>query len=796
MMRNFTLALILLISGGCTQMPPQKTPETASTGTGQNQTAATATNSIPTRPQDPKMKAFIDDLMGKMTLEEKIGQLNLVSVGFTVTGPVVSENVDENITKGLVGGVFNTFTPIAVRKLQEKAITQSRLKIPLLFGYDVIHGHRTIFPMPIALAASWDLAAIERSARIAADEASADGLNWVFSPMVDIARDPRWGRIAEGAGEDTWLGCQIAKAMVRGYQGNDLSANNTVMACVKHFALYGAAEAGRDYNTTDMSERRMMEEYLPPYKAALDAGAASVMSSFNDINGVAATGNRWLMTELLRNQWGFDGMVVTDYTAINELIPHGLGKNEYEVAKVALDAGIDMDMVGEVFLKHLGQLVKDKKVTEDQINVACRRILEAKYKLGLFEDPYRYANEQRAKETLLKKEYRDASRDIARRTMVLLKNRNQTLPLKKTGSIALVGPLVKSQVDQLGNWNGAGDWKQAISVEQGIRNVAGPGLKITYAKGANIADDTLMLRRLNAHGGNIEVDPRSAEAMIREAVQVARRADVVVAVVGESQGMTGEASSRSDITLPGRQLDLLKALKATGKPLVVVLMNGRPMALKWENDNVDAMLEAWFPGTEGGNAIADVLFGNYNPSGKITATFPQNVGQVPIYYNAKMTGRPYGGQQLDKYKSRYLDVSNDPLYPFGFGLSYTTFSISAPTLSTANLQPGGNMTVSVQVQNTGNYDGEEVVQLYVQDLVGTVSRPVKELKNFRKVFLKKGETQTVTFTLTENDLKFYDINMKYVAEPGDFMVYVGSNSRDVKSAPFTLTASGASAGNP
>ncbi|MGV3540799.1 MAG: beta-glucosidase BglX [Rufibacter sp.] len=777
-MKKLSLALAFSVSLVSPQLYAQKA---------KTKKATQATVQQKTTPVDPaKMKKFIDDLMAKMTLEEKIGQLNLVSVGFTVTGPVVSENVDEKITKGLVGGVFNTFTPIAVRKLQEKALSQSRLKIPLIFGYDVIHGHRTIFPMPIGLAASWDLAAIERSARIAADEASADGLNWVFSPMVDIARDARWGRIAEGSGEDTYLGSQIARAMVRGYQGTDLAAYNTVMACVKHFALYGAAEAGRDYNTTDMSDRRMFDEYLPPYKAALDAGAASVMTSFNDINGVPATGNKWLMTDLLRKKWGFDGFVVTDYTAINELIPHGMGKNEYEVAKVALDAGVDMDMVGEVFLKHLHQLVKDGKVTEAQVDVACRRILEGKYKLGLFDDPFRYVNEQRAKETLLKKEYREAARDIARRTMVLLKNQNQTLPLKKTASIALVGPLVKSQIDQLGNWNGAGDWKQAISVEQGIRNVAGPNVKITYAKGANIASDTLMLKRLNAHGGMLEIDKRSPEEMIREAVQVAKNAEVVVAVVGESQGMTGEASSRADITLPGHQLDLLKALKATGKPLVVVLMNGRPLALKWENDNADAILETWFAGTEGGNAIADVLFGNYNPSGKITATFPVSVGQLPIYYSQKNTGRPYAGELLDKYKSRYLDVPNEPLYPFGFGLSYTSFSYTAPTLSSNTLKAGGNLTVTVQVKNTGNFDGEEVVQLYVQDLVGSVSRPVKELKHFKKIFLKKGETQTVTFTVSEEDLKFHDINMNYVAEPGDFNVYVGTNSRDVQKASFTL----------
>ncbi|GGG54904.1 glycosyl hydrolase [Hymenobacter glacieicola] len=736
---------------------------------------------------DEKMNKFISDLMQKMTLEEKIGQLNLITVGFDVTGPMVSKDVDANIRKGNVGSVLNTFTPTAARKLQEMAVKESRLHIPLIFGYDVIHGHRTIFPIALGLASSWDLQAIERSARIAAEEASADGLNWVYSPMVDIARDPRWGRISEGSGEDPYLGSQIARVMVHGYQGDDLSKPNTVMACVKHFALYGAAEAGRDYNTTDMSLVRMYNEYLPPYKAAVEAGAGSMMSSFNDINGVPATGNKWLMTDLLRNQWGFKGFVATDYTAINEMTAHGMG-DDAQVSALALNAGIDQDMVGEIFLRNLAQNLKDGTVKQEQIDVACRRILEAKWKLGLFKDPYLYTNEKRAKATMMKKEFIADARDIARKSMVLLKNSNNALPLKKQGTIALVGPLATRQRDMIGSWSGAGDWKQAVSLEQGIRNVAGNGVKIVTAQGANFTDDQQMIDRLNAHGGELNVDKRSSEEMIREAVQVAQGADVIVAAVGESQGMTGEAASRADIGLPGQQLELLKALKKTGKPLVIVLMSGRPMTLPWEDKNADAILETWFAGTQAGNAIADVLFGAYNPSGKLTATFPQHVGQIPLYYNHKMTGRPYQGVALDKYKSRYMDVSNDPLYPFGYGLSYTTFEYGKPELSTTTLPMNGTLEVKVTLKNTGNYDGEEVAQLYIRDMVGSISRPVKELKGFQKVMLKKGESRTLTFRLTPEDLKFYNANLQFVAEPGDFQVFVGGNSRDVQTAAFKLAA--------
>jgi beta-glucosidase len=733
----------------------------------------------------PAMRAVVDELLGRMTLDEKIGQLNLLAIGFDVTGPMVSNDVDAKIRKGLVGAVLNTYTPAATRKLQDLAVQQSRLHIPLILGYDVVHGHRTIFPVPLGLAASWDLAAIRQSAHIAAEESSADGLNWVYSPMVDVARDPRWGRVMEGAGEDPYLGSLVAAAMVRGYQGDDLAQPNAVMACVKHFALYGAAEAGRDYNTTDMSRVRMYNEYLPPYKAAIAAGVGSVMSSFNEIDGVPATGNQWLLTDLLRRQWGFTGFLVTDYAAINEMTAHGSG-TEAEAARQAMAAGTDMDMVGELFLKNLGAAVQAGQLSPAQIDQACRRVLEAKYKLGLFHDPYRGVTPARAARTMLQPDFRAAARDVARKSLVLLKNERQTLPLRKTGSIALVGPLAQRQRDLIGAWSAAGDWKQAVSLEQGIKNVAGPGVQLLYAKGANITDDASLIQRLNNDGGTLDIDPRPAEALIAEAVQAAQRADVIVAAVGESQGMTGEAASRADLGLPGQQLELLKALKKTGKPLVVVLMNGRPLTLPWEQANADAILETWFAGTEGGNAIADVLFGTYNPAGRLTMSFPQAVGQVPIYYNHKNTGRPFDGVSLEKYKSRYLDAPNDPLYPFGFGLSYSSFTYSRPAVSQATIRPTDALEVTVTVQNTGSYDGEEVVQLYLRDVAASVTRPVKELKGFQKVLLKRGERRTLAFRLTADDLKFYDQDLRFRYEPGEFKVFVGPNSRDVQEASFTL----------
>ncbi|MEO6454722.1 MAG: beta-glucosidase BglX [Ginsengibacter sp.] len=731
---------------------------------------------------DAARKIFIDALMKKMTLEEKIGQLNLPSVGFDVTGPLLSKDVDAKIRKGLVGGVFNTYTPNAVRKLQDIAVKETRLKIPLIFGYDVIHGHRTIFPINLGLACSWNLDLIEKTSRAAAEEASADGLNWVYSPMVDIARDPRWGRVSEGAGEDPFLGSQIAKAMVKGYQGNDLSKNNTVMACLKHFALYGAAESGRDYNTVDMSMVKMYNDYLPPYKAAVDAGAGSVMSSFNEINGIPATANKWLMTDLLRRQWGFKGFVVTDYTATLELVNHGIG-DEAKAGELALNAGIDMDMVGEVFLKHGAAQVKGGRVSLSQINAACQRILEAKYKLGLFEDPYRYINEPRNKQQMMSDDKIALSRQAAIESIVLLKNNNNVLPLDVEKKIAFIGPFVKDQRDLMGSWSGAGDYKQAMSVWDALQKKI-TGAQFYYAKGCNLIDDTLLINKLNPHGAMLQADAKTPQQLIDEAIETANRSDVVVAVLGEAFGMSGEAASRSNIGLLPHQVELLKALKKTGKPIVLVLMNGRPLTLSWENENMDAIVEAWYPGTMAGPAIVDILYGDANPSAKITMTFPRNVGQIPIYYNHKNTGRPFDDKQ--KYTSKYLDVENTPLYPFGYGLSYTSFSYSDIKLGSTSLNSNQSLTAAVNVTNTGTKQGKEIVQLYIRDMAGSITRPVMELKGFKTIDLKPGESKTVSFSLTKDDLKFYNNELKYVAEPGDFKVFIGGNSRDVKEAGFKL----------
>jgi len=735
--------------------------------------------------QSNKMNDFINNLMKKMTLDEKIGQLNLVTPGGAVTGAVVSKDVDEKIRKGQVGGLFGITGPDKIRRAQEIAVTNSRLHIPLLFGLDVIHGHRTIFPIPLGLSSSWDTAMIKWSARIAANEATADGLNWVYSPMVDIARDPRWGRIAEGSGEDPFLGSQIAKVMVEGYQGNDLSKDSTVMACVKHFALYGAAEAGRDYNTVDMSKVKMYNEYLLPYKAAVDAGVGSIMTSFNTINGVPATANKWLLTDLLRKQWGFKGFVVTDYTSISEMVNHGMGDDK-KVAELALNAGVDMDMVSEDILKYAAQLVKEGKVSVKTIDDACRRILEAKYKLGLFDDPYRYCNDERAKTELMSDPNLKAAREIAARSFVLLKNDNQVLPLKKSGTIALIGPLADSKRNMLGTWSVSGDPEKSVTIMQGIKNVAGNNVNILFAKGANISDDSEFIKRVNVFGEEITVDKRSPEEMINEAVETAGKADVVVAVLGEAADMTGESSSMSHIGLQQSQENLLKALVKTGKPVVLVLMNGRPMTLTWEDAHVNGILDVWFGGTEAGNAVADVLFGNYNPSGKITATFPRNVGQIPIYYNHFNTGRPFHPGDSPKFKSDYLDVSNDPLYPFGYGLSYTTFSYSDISLSNKTLNPNGKITATVTVTNTGTVAGKETVQLYIRDMVGSIVRPIKELKGFQQITLAPGESKKVSFPISVNDLKFYNNDLKYVYELGAFKVFIGTNSRDVKEADFKL----------
>jgi beta-glucosidase len=729
---------------------------------------------------DKKMDAFVSNLMGKMTLEEKIGQLNLVVGGNISTGSAVSENVQQKIKAGEVGSILNI--PFETTKTaQELAVNESRLKIPILFARDVIHGYSTIFPIPLGLSCTWDMGLIEKSARIAAIEASANGVNMTYAPMVDIARDPRWGRIAEGAGEDPWLGSQVAKALVRGYQGDDLTLENTIMACVKHFGLYGAAEGGRDYNTVDMSRLRMYQEYLPPYKAAIDAGAGCVMSSFNVVDGIPATGNRWLLTELLRNEWGFNGFVVTDYTSINEMSNHGLGDLQ-TVSALALKAGVDMDMVGEAFRGTLKKSLDEGKVTQQEIDQACRRVLEAKYKLGLFDDPFRYLNKERLTRDVLTDEHLKTAREVAARSFVLLKNQNQTLPLKKSGTIAVIGPLADSKRDMLGTWSLTDKIDKVVTILEGIKKAGAEKINVLYAQGAHITDDPYLFDHIKPFVPPQQENKEkiiSSEELLREALKTSERADVIVAVLGESEIMSGEAASRSNIDIPESQKNLLKVLVKTGKPVVLVLVNGRPLTLTWEDENVPAILETWAGGTEAGNAIADVLFGDYNPAGKLTATFPRNVGQIPLYYSYKNTGRPYN--PASKWNSKYLDIPNDPLYPFGYGLSYTTFEYSEISLSKTELTGNETLTATVSVTNTGKYAGEEVVQLYIQDPVASISRSVKELKNFEKIMLQTGEKKEVQFTITTEDLKFYNSELKYIWEPGEFVIYIGSNSRDVKS---------------
>lgn len=742
--------------------------------------------------KDARMKTFVDALMKKMTLDEKIGQLNLPGAGDITTGQAGNSDIGKKISEGKVGGLFNIKSVSKIRDVQKVAVEQSRLKIPLIFGMDVIHGYQTVFPIPLALSCSWDMQEIEQSARVAAIEASADGICWTFSPMVDIARDPRWGRIAEGNGEDPYLGYQIAKAMVKGYQG-DLSKNNMIMACVKHYALYGAAEAGRDYNTTDMSRVRMFNEYLLPYKGAVDAGVGSVMSSFNEVDGIPATANKFLMTDVLRKQWGFKGFVVTDYTAVNEMIEHGMGDLQ-TVSALALKAGIDMDMVGEGFLTTLKKSLSEGKVTQKQIDDGCRSVLEAKYKLGLFDDPYRYCDEKRAQTEIYTDANRKVARQIAADCFVLLKNQNNILPLKKGGTIGLIGPLADAKENMPGTWSVAADFSKAISLLQALQETAG-GAKILYAKGSFLDYDSVFEQRAGMFGKSFNRDGKTSDQLLQYALNVASQSDVIVAAIGESAEMTGESSSRSTIEIPQAQKDLLAALLKTGKPVVLVLFTGRPLAIKWETENVPAILNVWFGGSEAGYAISDVLFGDVNPSGKLTTTWPQNVGQVPLYYNHKNTGRPLAeGQWFQKFRSNYLDVSNDPVYPFGYGLSYSSFNYGDLKLSSNSLKGNQTLTASITVTNSGSRDGKEVVQLYIRDLVGSITRPVKELKGFQKVFLKAGESKTITFKITPNDLKFYmpastgnGCDLKYDWEPGDFVIMVGGNSRDVKSAKVTWT---------
>lgn len=732
------------------------------------------------------MTVVVDSVLGQMTLEEKIGQLNLPSAGAFTTGAVESSDIAKKIEEGKVGGLFNIKTVANIREMQKIAVEKSHTKIPLIFGMDVIHGYQSVFPIPLGLSCSWDTKLIERSARIAAQEASADGINWTFSPMVDISRDPRWGRISEGSGEDPFLGAAIAKAMVRGFQGTDLKANNTIMSCVKHYALYGAAESGRDYNTTDMSRHRMYNEYFPPYKAAVDAGVGSVMASFNEIDGVPATANKWLLTDVLRKEWGFTGFVVSDYTGVSEMTAHGFGDLQTVSAK-ALDAGLDMDMVSEGLLTTLMKSVKEGKITEEQITKACRRVLEAKYKLGLFDDPYKYCNDDRARTEIFNTSNRAEARNTAAQSFVLLKNKDQILPLLKKGTIALIGPLADAKENMTGTWSVAARFSESISVREGLQKAVGSNAKIVYAKGSNLDADEAIEERATMFGKSLHRDQRSAEQLRNEALAIAKQADVIVAAVGEAAEMSGESSSRTNLEIPEVQKELLKALLKTGKPVVLVLFTGRPLVLKWEQDNVPVILNVWFGGSEAGDAIADVLFGDVNPSGKLTTTFPQNVGQLPLYYAQKSTGRPLADAKwFQKFLSNYLDVSNDPVYPFGFGLSYTKFVYSEIKMNKVEMNTADSISISVDLSNVGTRDGAEVVQLYIRDLVGSVTRPVKELKGFQKVFLKAGETKTITFQLTNELLSFYRHDLSFGSEPGEFQLFVGGNSRDVKQSGFTL----------
>ena len=741
-------------------------------------------------PQD--MDRFLDNLLKRMTLEEKIGQLNLPVTGEITTGQAKSSDIATKIKRGEVGGLFNLKGVDKIRDVQHLAVENSRLGIPLLFGMDVIHGYETIFPIPLGLSCTWDIPAIEESARIAAVEASADGISWTFSPMVDISRDPRWGRVSEGSGEDPFLGALIARAMVRGYQGKDMSRNDEIMACIKHFALYGAAEAGRDYNTVDMSRQRMFNDYMLPYQAGVEAGAGSVMASFNEVEGVPATANKWLMTDVLRGKWGFNGFVVTDFTGISEMIEHGIG-NLQTVSARAINAGVDMDMVSEGFIGTLKKSVEEGKVSVETVNTACRRILEAKYKLGLFDNPYKYCDPKRPARDIFTKEHRAAARKIAGESFVLLKNEGLSptlapvLPLSPTGTIAVIGPLANTRSNMPGTWSVAAVLDKSPSLVEGLTEWVGNQGKILYAKGSNLIGDAAYEERATMFGRSLNRDNRTDQQLLDEALKIASQADVIVAALGESSEMSGESSSRTNLNLPDVQHTLLEALLKTGKPVVLVLFTGRPLVLNWEQEHVPAILNVWFGGSEAGPAIGDVLFGAVNPGGKLTMTFPKSVGQIPLYYAHKNTGRPLKeGKWFEKFRSNYLDVDNDALYPFGYGLSYTTFRFSDITLNRSSIGMDNELVASVTVTNTGDRAGSEVVQLYIRDLVGSVTRPVKELKGFEKIYLQPNESRTVRFTIAPEMLKFYNADLKFVAEPGDFDVMIGPDSRNVKTARFTL----------
>ena len=706
-----------------------------------------------------------DSVLALMTLDEKIGQLNQFSGDGELTGPVaLRPDLLKNIRDGKVGSMLNINGAGYTRKIQKIAVEESRLKIPLIFGYDVIHGYKTIFPVPLGESASWDPEVAEKAARVAATEAASAGQHWTFAPMVDIARDPRWGRVMEGSGEDPYLGSILAVARVKGFQGTDLSDKTTILACAKHYAGYGNAQAGRDYYTTDISENSLREVYLPPFKAAAEAGVATFMSAFNDLNGIPATGNKYLIHDILKTEWAYKGMVVSDWGSISEMIPHGIASNKYEAGDLAFNAGVDMDMEGSVYLTEMQNLLKDGKITTAQIDESVRRVLRLKFMLGLFDDPYRYSDSLFEKQTLLKPEFLDAARDAARKSFVLLKNDKQVLPLSTSvKTVALIGPASDAATDMIGNWCGRGDAKDVITLKTALETRLGSG-KVIYAKGAEF------------NNGD-----RTGFAA---AIAAARRADVIIAACGEAGMMSGESMSRADISIPGVQEELILELTKLGKPMVLVLFSGRPLILTKVNASVPAILEAWIPGTMAGPALCDVLFGDYNPSGKLPVTFPYALGQVPIYYNHKNSGRP--GSQDQKYTSRYLDIPNDPLYPFGYGLSYTQFAYNNLNLNESSMIGDKPLEVKVDVKNTGTLAGTETIQLYIRDLVGSVTRPVKELKGFKKVMLKAGEVQTISFTVTKEDLSFFNRDNVWGSEPGKFTVFVGTNSQNTIEAGFEL----------
>ena len=749
-----------------------------------------ACTSVPAGNGDREMDRFISGLMKQMTVREKAGQLNLPTAGEITTGEARSSADADRIRRGEIGGLFNIKGAEKIREIQRIAVEESRLGIPLLFGMDVVHGYETVFPIPLGLSCSWDVDAVEESARIAAAEASADGICWTYSPMVDISRDPRWGRIAEGSGEDPFLGSAIAAAMVRGYQGDGsadcLAEPGHMMACVKHFALYGASEAGRDYNTVDMSRQRMFNEYFEPYKAAVDAGAGSVMMSFNEVEGIPATANRWLMQDVLRDRWGFDGFVVSDYTGVMEMVAHGIGDME-SVSLRAIEAGLDMDMVSEGLFKYVEQGIEEGKISMDVLDNACRRVLEAKYRLGLFDDPYRYCRPEDVEKLVFCGSHRAAARRIAAESFVLLKNEGSLLPLRKAGTVAVIGPLADTRANMAGTWSVAARLDSCVSVMDGLKECVGDKVELLYAKGSNLISDPEIESRATVAGCDLGRDSRTDEELLSEALKIAAGSDVILAVLGESAEMSGESASRTDPSLPDVQKRLLESLLDTGKPVCLILFTGRPLVLTWEQEHVPAILNVWFGGSMAARAVGDVVFGDVNPSGKLVCSFPRSVGQIPVYYNHKNTGRPEDPDKpFEKFRSNYLDSRNEPLYPFGFGLSYTAFEYSSPELDRTEMDKDEKITVRVTVTNTGDRAGEEVVQLYIRDIAASVTRPVKELKGFSKVYIEPGESREVVFEIDRELLMFYDWNLDYVCEPGEYEVMTGPDSNNVRSAKFTL----------